>query len=75
MSTALYKPRPARWATWRFSLRAFFVLLTLFCVWLGVHVKWIEDRHEALEWLMPELDAGYEPESPFKTAPSKGYYE
>jgi len=27
------------------------VLLTIFCIWLGVQVKWIHDRHEALEWL------------------------
>ena len=41
--------KPRRW--FRFSLRTFFVLLTLFGVWLGVQVKWIRDRHEALEWL------------------------
>ena len=40
-------PPRRRW--FRFSLRTFFVLLTIFCVWLGVQVKWIRDRHEALQ--------------------------
>ncbi len=46
--TAPDSPR-RRWFT--FSLRTGFVLLTLFCVWLGVQVKWIHDRHEALHKL------------------------
>jgi len=37
---------PRRW--FRFRLRTFFVLLTLFGVWLGVQVKWIRDRHAYL---------------------------
>lgn len=37
--------KPRRW--FRFSLGAFFVLLTLFGVWLGVQVKWMRDRDEA----------------------------
>src|SRR5713101_1137558 len=45
---ATAKPR-RRW--FRFSLRTLFVLLTLFCVWLGVQVKWIQDRHKALDWV------------------------
>jgi len=36
-----------RW--FRYSLRTFFVVLTIFGVWLGVQVKWIRDRHEALK--------------------------
>jgi hypothetical protein len=32
----------------RFSLRTLFVLVTVLCVWLGWHVKWINDRHQAL---------------------------
>lgn len=40
------KPR-RRWFT--FSLRTFFVLLTVFGVWLGVQLKWIRDRHEAAD--------------------------
>ena len=49
-----------RW--FRFSLRTFFVLLTAFCVWLGVQVKWIRDRHEALEWIrrQPNYDSTME---------------
>jgi len=47
--TPLYNSRPARWLTWSFSLRTLFVLVTVFCVWLGVHVKWIKDRHEMLK--------------------------
>jgi hypothetical protein len=48
--TPLYKPRPERWP--QFTLRTFFVLFTLLCVflgWLGVQVKWIRNRREALE--------------------------
>ena len=37
------KPR-RRWFS--YSLRTFFVLLTMFGVWLGVQVKWIRDRRE-----------------------------
>jgi len=39
-------PSHRRW--FRFSLRTVLVLLTLFCVWLGVQVKWIRDRHDVL---------------------------
>ena len=46
----LYLPRPER-LRFRFGLRTFFILLTVFGVWLGVQVKWKQDRHEALEWL------------------------
>ena len=42
MSDAL---KPRRW--FRISLRTFFVLVTLFGVWLGVQLKWIKDRSEA----------------------------
>ena len=38
-----------RW--FRYSLRTFFVLLTVFCIWLGVQVHWIRDRHAAIVWL------------------------
>ena len=41
--------KPRRW--FRFSLRTFLVLVTLFGLWLGVQVKWIRDRHAALEWI------------------------
>src|SRR4051812_48362793 len=36
-----------RWFS--YSLRTFFVVLTIFGVWLGVQVKWIRDRHEAIQ--------------------------
>ena len=41
-------PAPPRRRWFRFSLRTLFVLVTIFGVWLGVQVKWIRDRHEAL---------------------------
>jgi len=47
--TALYHPRPDRWP--QVSLKGFFVLVTVFGVWLGVQLKWIRDRHEALRWI------------------------
>ena len=46
----LYLSRPER-LPFRFSLRTFLLLLTVFGVWLGVQVKWVRDRHDALEWL------------------------
>jgi hypothetical protein len=48
----LYKPRPERWP--QFTLRGLFVLVTIlgvFLGWLGVQVKWIKDRREAIEWV------------------------
>ena len=45
--TAPAAPR-RRW--FRYSLRTFFVVLTIFGVWLGAQVKWIRDRHEAANW-------------------------
>ena len=38
--------KPHRW--FRFSLRTFFVVLTLFGVWLGMQWKWIRDRRAYL---------------------------
>ena len=38
-----------RWFS--YSLRTLFVVLTVFCIWLGVQVKWIKDRHEAMKWV------------------------
>jgi hypothetical protein len=43
----------------RFSLRSFFVLLTIFAIWLGVHVKWIKDRHEAMTWMKTHPSSAY----------------
>lgn len=34
----------------RFSLRALFAAITIFGIWLGVQMKWIRDRHAAIEW-------------------------
>src|ERR1051325_9978311 len=47
-SPTLYHPRPERWP--QVSLKGFFVLVTLAGVlcWLGIQVKWIRDRHEAV---------------------------
>jgi hypothetical protein len=42
------KPR-RRWFS--FSLRTLFVLVTIFGVWLGLQVKWMQDRHAALDWV------------------------
>ena len=49
--TAIYHPRPERWP--QVSLRGLLLLLTLFCVWLGVQVKWIRDRHDLNELRAP----------------------
>lgn len=49
--TAPAAPR-RRWFS--YSLRTLFVLLTafgLFFGWLGVQLKWIHDREQAVEWL------------------------
>jgi hypothetical protein len=54
------KTRYRRWL--RFSLRTLFVLMTVFCVWLGVQVKWVRDRHEAINWV---LLPGYSKEHSF----------
>jgi len=66
MTTApLYHPCPERWP--QVSLKGFFVLVTIFGVWLGVQVKWIRDRHDALkevEWVADDAD------SPAPPAPS-----
>src|SRR6185295_8661204 len=43
----IYAPRPTRWP--QIGLKGFFTVVTLLCVWLGVQVKWIRDRHDALK--------------------------
>jgi len=35
----------------RFSIRSFFVALTLLGVWLGVQLIWKRDREESLHWV------------------------
>ena len=39
-------PKPRRW--FRFSLRTLFLLVTVFCVWLGYHLNWMRERHAFL---------------------------
>ena len=48
-----HTPNAAR-RRYRFSLKAMFVLLTLVsCLgWVGVQLKWVKDRHEALRWVV-----------------------
>ena len=43
--------KPRRW--FRFSLRTMFILLTLFglACWVSVQVKWVRDRHQAVDRL------------------------
>src|SRR5712671_3365606 len=48
-SSPMTPPTPPRRRWFRYSLRTFFVVLTIFGVWLGVQVKWIRDRHAAIE--------------------------
>ena len=36
-----------RWFS--YSLRTLLAVVTLLCVWLAVQIKWIRDRHAALE--------------------------
>jgi hypothetical protein len=62
-------PLCRRW--FRYSLRMLFVVVTVLGVWLGVQVKWIRDRHEALEWLSQQgyllhnsYTAAHTPDSP-----------
>src|SRR5262245_51555998 len=45
------EPARRRRGWFSYSLRTFFVVLTILGVWLGVQVKWIRDRHAALEWV------------------------
>ena len=52
-------PPRRRWFS--YSLRTFFVLVTIFGVWLGVQVKWIKDRRA---FLVDHPIHGYMPEPP-----------
>lgn len=56
--------KPRGW--FRFSLRTFFILLTVFGVWLGVQLKWIRDRDAALKAVF--TSPGYWPQQ-LKPAP------
>src|SRR5437762_3184379 len=43
-------PAPPRRRWFSYSLRTLFVLVTLFCVGLGVQVKWNRDRTSPVPW-------------------------
>jgi len=50
LPSAPYHPRPERWP--QVTLKGCFVLVTLagvFLGWLGFQIKWMRDRHKALE--------------------------
>ena len=50
MTTEPTKPKPKRcWL--QFSLRTFFVLLTVFCVWLGWTVHQANEQRKAVAWV------------------------
>ena len=50
MTTEPTKPKPRRrW--WQYSLRTFFVLLTVFCVWLGWTVHRANEQRKVVEWV------------------------
>src|SRR5690349_21609071 len=49
MPSHVYHPRPERWT--QVSLRGFFLLVTMLCVffgWLGVQLRWIHERDIAI---------------------------
>jgi len=72
MATPVYKPRPAHWPTWRFSLRTLFLLVTLlgiFLGWLGAQAKWIRDRHEAFTHHFPNQISSWTSDNPDPQAP------
>ena len=48
-------PKPRRW--FRFSLRTLFVLVTLFCVWLGYQLNWVRQRREEIK--CERVEAGH----------------
>ena len=55
MSEQAHKPkRKRRW--FRFSLRTFVVLLTVFCVWLGLLVYRVNKQREAAQWVKKPRD-------------------
>ena len=50
MTTELTKPKPRRrWL--QYSLRTFFVLLTVLCVWLGWLTYKANEQRKAVEWV------------------------
>jgi len=53
----------------RYSLRSLFALVTIFCIWLGIQVKWVQDRHTEWQWALEYPGGGFmgddPPEKPF----------
>ncbi len=49
MMVEIFKKPHRRWL--RFSLRTFFILLTIFCVWLGVVSTSARRQREAVAWV------------------------
>ena len=47
-----------RWFRFAFSLRTLFVVVTIFACWLGYHMNWIRQRHDALKWLDEHASRG-----------------
>lgn len=47
----------SRWFS--YSLRTLFCLLTIFGVWLGLQVKWLNDRQRARAWLERHASRDY----------------
>jgi hypothetical protein len=63
-----------RW--FRFSLRTLFVVVTVLGAslgWLVVQLKWIQDRHEALRWIVPGYERSRAAESGSQLPPMKGF--
>ncbi len=50
MTTAPNNPKPRR-RFWQYSLRTFFLLLTVFGVWLGWMVHRVNERREVARWI------------------------
>ena len=52
MSEQADKPKRKRKRRWfRFSLKTFVVVLTVFCVWLGLLVYRVNKQRDAVQWV------------------------
>ena len=66
---------PTHRRRFRFSLRTLFVVVTILSLalgWLGVQLKWIHDRHEALRWIADFRERALAAESGRVVPPMKG---
>ena len=52
-------PNPTKRHWFRFSLRTLFVLVTVFCTWLGYQLNWIRQRHAELEYRQGTAEGAY----------------